>query len=467
MIRMPLAEAVGAMPGRWQGTAGSGELAGVSTDTRTLQPGALYFAIRGLSHDGHRFIPNAWEAGACACVADEVGAEALGKNIAGPLIVVNDTVAALGQLARHYRRQLPATVIAVTGSNGKTTTKGMLAHVLSAHGKCHAAVRSFNNQIGVPLTLLGAAEDDEFLVVEIGTNAPGEIAALAALTDPDAGLLTSIGDAHLEGLGGRDGVVREKMALFDFVRAGGDAVIECAAARRVGTLPRLRELSWTTFGHEADADVCVHDIETDLRQTEAVLSGRWRLRLGFGGAHNATNAAGVFALCRRLGVAEDAIVAALATYHLPELRMNVHAIDGITVVEDCYNANPSSMAAAIDLLSATGPGRRVLVVGEMAELGDDAVDLHRRIGEQAARAGIEFIVSIGRLARRVSEAASAASAQVRTRHFADATAAAEGLRGCLHTGDTVLIKGSRSARLERIMQAWRAQAADGVAAVGV
>jgi UDP-N-acetylmuramoyl-tripeptide--D-alanyl-D-alanine ligase len=197
-------------------------------------------------------------------------------------------------------------VIAVTGSNGKTTTKSMLAHVLGTQGRCRAAARSFNNNIGVPLTLLSAAPDDDFLVVEIGTNAPGEVAALAALAEPDTGMVTSIGDAHLAGLGGREGVAREKMSLFDHVRPGGQAVIECTAAQRAGALPRRDELQWTTYGRDADADIRVHDIETDLRETHALVNGHHRLRLPCGGSHNAVNAAGVFALCQRLGMADDA-----------------------------------------------------------------------------------------------------------------------------------------------------------------
>lgn len=463
MIQMQLADAVAAMNGRWHGPAQRGEFSGVSTDTRSLRSGQLFFALRGANHDGHRFIPAAWEGGACACVADEVGADAFARGAAGPLLTVDDTVAALGRLARHHRHTLRATVIAVTGSNGKTTTKSMLAHVLATHRRCQASVKSFNNHIGVPLTLLTSSPDDDYLIVEIGTNAPGEIAALATLAQPDAAIVTSIGDAHLEGLGGREGVVREKMSLFDHVRPGGEAVIESAAARLAGVLPRQRDLRWTTFGRDADAGVRVHDIETELRRTDARIDANWPLHLPFGGAHNAVNAAGVFALCRRLGFEPDAILAPLTTYRLPDLRLNVQEFDGVTIVEDCYNANPSSMAAAVDLLAATRHGRRVLVVGEMAELGAASADLHRVIGTQAARAGIEVVVSIGSRARLVSEAASALNSQVRCRHFADATAAAVGLRSCLHTGDTVLIKGSRSAGLERIMQAWRAWATDGVA----
>jgi UDP-N-acetylmuramoyl-tripeptide--D-alanyl-D-alanine ligase len=182
--------------------------------------------------------------------------------------------------------------------------------------------------------------------------------------------------------------------------------------------------------------------------------------MAIGGAHNVINAAGVFALCRRLGMNERGILDALATYRLPDLRMHVHDIAGFTVVDDCYNANPTSMAAAIDQLAAVRGSRRVLVVGEMAELGDDADDLHRVAGIRAARAGIDVIVSVGHVARLISEAAAGESRNVRTRHYADATAAADGLRGLLATGDTVLIKGSRSARLERIVQQWRATYAE-------
>jgi UDP-N-acetylmuramoyl-tripeptide--D-alanyl-D-alanine ligase len=478
MMQMMLDEAVAAMVGHWQGGLdhpGRGykpldlahvAMTGVSTDSRTLRVGQLFFAIRGASFDGHAFIPQAWSAGACACVADEIGAESLGGNVDGPLIIVNDTVAALGRLARHHRRGLRATVIAVTGSNGKTTTKNMLAHVLGSWRRCSAALRSFNNQIGVPLTLLAAALDDDFLVVEIGTNSPGEVAALAEVVQPDAGMVTCIGDAHLAGLGGREGVVREKMALFDHVRPGGEALIDCSAARRAGYLPRQRELHWTTYGRDVDAGVRISAIDTDVRRSEALLDSRWRLTLEIGGAHNAINAAGVFALCRRLGMSPEAIVAALATFRPPEWRLQVRDCAGVTVVADCYNANPTSMAAAIDLLAGTRAGRRVLVVGEMAELGTEGPRLHREVGVLAARRGIEVVVSIGRLARYASEAAVAAGAQATVRHFADAASAVVGLQGFVRTGDVVLIKGSRSARLERIVEGLSAVEPAGAVVVG-
>jgi len=447
-----LGDAVTAMNGRWQGAPASGAYGGVSTDTRSLRPGDLFFAIRGKNFDGHSFIPKAWSAGACACVADEIGAESLGRAVGGPLVVVNDVVTALARLAGHHRRGLRATVIAVTGSNGKTTTKTMLAHVLGSWRQCRAADRSFNNQIGVPLTLLSATPDDDFLVVEIGTNAPGEVAALARLTEPDAGVLTCIGDAHLAGLGGREGVTREKMSLFDHVRPGGEAVIECGAAERAGSFPRRRDLTWSTYGRAATASTRVTDISTDVHRTEAVLDGRWRLTLDFGGLHNAVNAAGVFALCRRLGMAPDAIVRALATCRLPELRLHTREVGGVTIVADCYNANPTSMAAAIELLAGTRASRRVLVIGEMAELGVDAPRLHRETGLLAVRMGIQGVVSVGHLARHASEAAAGASTEVASRHFADAAAAVAGLQGFLRPGDVVLIKGSRSARLERVVE---------------
>jgi len=460
MIPMTLHDMAVAMGGRMlRSSSAQAVVTGVSSDSRTLRAGEVLFAIRGGNFDGHDFLPQACAAGAAACVADARGAAALGADFGVPLIVVDDTVAALGRLARHHRRSASARVIAVTGSNGKTTTKGMIAHALAAWKPTCAAQRSFNNQIGVPLTLLACTADDAFLVVEIGTNAPGEVAALAALAEPDIGVLTGIGDAHLAGLGGREGVAREKYSLFDQLRPGGWAFIESVAARRVSGWPRRPELDWIVYGCDGDADVRLGGITTDIRQTEATIAGRWPLRLSAGGAHNALNATGAFAVCTRLGMEPAEVLAALATFRLPEMRMHVRELGGFTVVEDCYNANPTSMAAAIDLLAATRGCRRVLVVGEMAELGADAEALHRAAGQRAAAAGVDVIVSIGTQARCVSEAAAGASSTVRTRHFADAAAAAEGLRGMLGTGDTVLIKGSRAARLERLVQQWQSAVA--------
>ncbi|MCB9850398.1 MAG: UDP-N-acetylmuramoyl-tripeptide--D-alanyl-D-alanine ligase [Phycisphaerales bacterium] len=450
MIAMTLGDVAEAMAGRLVAAPANAVVAGVSTDTRSLRAGELFVAISGPRFDGHDYVAQAAERGAGASVV----AEGREGGVRGALIVVDDPVTALGRLAAKHRRLCRAKVVAVTGSNGKTTTKSMLAHVLGSQFRCASAEKSFNNAIGVPLTLLGCGRDDDFLVVEIGTNAPGEVATLARLANPDVGIVTSIGDAHLEGLGGRAGVCREKMSLFEHVRSCGYAVIELDAYQQAAELPKRSDLYWKTYGVNSDADVRVTDLATGLHETRATIDGV-PVRLAVPGRHNAVNAAGVFAVCRLLGMEADAIAAALASYRLPDMRLNVIELDGITLVEDCYNANPSSMSAAVALLAEQSAGRRVLVAGEMAELGAEAGGLHAEIGRRAGEAGIDLVVSIGDMARNITDAVRAGRSATETLHYASADAAADGLRECLRSGDTVLIKGSRSARLERVCAALR------------
>jgi UDP-N-acetylmuramoyl-tripeptide--D-alanyl-D-alanine ligase len=423
----------------------------VSTDSRRMTPGALYFAIRGERFDGHAFVRAAVADGACACVVrhDFAAPATL------PLLRVSDVTLALGQLAAHHRRSIGAKVIGVTGSNGKTTTKDMLVHVLGTRLRGRGSIKSYNNQIGVPLTLLECDRDDEFLVVEIGSNAPGEVAGLAAMAAPDYGVITSIGAAHLAGFGGIEGVRREKMSLISRIRPGGMAVVNAAAVSGMGVFPRAGELRWITFGDHPDADVRVTDICGDLHHTFAAIEDRHVLRLKVAGAHNAVNAAGVFTVCRHMGMGAEDILAALATFKMPPLRMIVRRVGGMTIIDDCYNANPASMEAAIRVLGESAEGRRVLVVGEMAELGTQSDFWHRRMGEVAANAGVELVVAVGARAHGVAAVASGgefsrASGTSRGVCCEDVEEALRFLPDQLREGDTILIKGSRSAGLERV-----------------
>lgn len=446
MLLTPVADIAEVLGARVAGIADGVVATGVSTDSRTLRAGDVFFAISGPNFDGQAFVREAVGRGARACVVRADFAE----PVAAPVLRVGDVQAALRALASWHRRRAAARVIAVTGSNGKTTTKNMLAHVLGAKWRCRASPKSFNNHVGVPLTLLSCAADDVFVVVEIGSNAPGEVAALARIAEPDAGLVTSIGHAHLEGLGGIEGVYREKMSLFDHVRAGGVALVDAAAVSGRGTLPRAGELRWITFGDHPEADVRVSDIGGDLQHTFAALDERHLLRLGVPGAHNAVNACGVFALCRRLGMSAEEIVRILATFEMPELRLNVRRLGPVTVIDDCYNANPTSMRAALDVLSRAGGERRVLVAGAMAELGEGSLQWHRAVGEAARQAGVELVVAIGEAAQPIVEAAGAGDDGLRTVCYADVGEAVVRLPGELRAGDTVLIKGSRSAGLESL-----------------
>ena len=464
MIPMALGQVAQAMDGRASGAHRNQVVSGVSTDSRTVAAGELFFAVKGERFDGHEFVAAAFEGGACACVVGEDFA----ASSRAPLIRVGNVTRALGKLAAYHRRVAGATVIAVTGSNGKTTTKSMLAHVLGTELRGRAALKSYNNHIGVPLTLLAGERDDQFLVVEIGASAPGEVATLAAMAWPDIGMVTSIGNAHLAGLGGIAGVRAEKMSLFAHVRPEGLAVIDAAAVSGLGVLPRAGELRWITYGDHPEADVRVTNVGGDLRHTSAVIEGRHVLQLDVPGAHNAVNAAGVFTVCRHLGMREERILAVLSSFQMPSLRLDVRRVGEVTVIDDCYNANPTSMQAALEVLSRATGGRRVLVAGEMAELGDQSEGLHRAVGEQAAGAGVALVVAVGESAQGIAEAAAASAAEsaVQAVCYADVAEAARRLPGRLQAGDTVLIKGSRCAGLEtlaaRIGEGFRSNSTGGI-----
>lgn len=440
MIAMRLSQVAGAVTGRLENLRSDKSVSVVSTDTRTLRPGDLYWSIRGERYDGHNFVAEAIALGAVACVVEERFVRGCPSTF--PLVVVSDSIAALGRLASTHRDMSKARVIGVTGSNGKTTTKNMLASVLSRHFAVAAAAKSFNNAIGVPLTLLSVCEADEFVVVEMGTNAPGEIAALAAMARPDAAVLTSVGRAHLAGFGSIDGVRAEKMSLFDHVQPGGVAVLPAAEKALARSL--RSDVHWVSIGAGDDADIRVTDVASDLDGTRARIEDQ-ALHLNIPGRHNALNAASAYVISRWAGIDADEVLMGLAEFQLPNLRLEVHRYGDLVLINDCYNANPDSMAAAIDLLSQVSAGRRILVAGEMAELGDGSIELHREMAESARRAGIDVLIAVGRQAD-----ATLAAWPGESHAYGDAAQAADRLPELLHAGDVVLIKGSRASGLEVI-----------------
>ncbi len=443
MIATPLKTIAGVIHARCSAALPDRVVPSISTDSRELRSGEIFFAIKGERCDGHDFIPQAIARGAAACVLRRHSQPP--ATTAGPLLEVDDVLAALARFAQWHRRQCRTTVIAITGSNGKTTTKGMIAHVLSSRIPGRASIKSYNNHVGVPLTLLSCEQDDAFLVVEIGSNAPGEVATLAAMTEPDVAVVTSVGLAHLEGLGGLDGIRREKLSLIEHVRPDGFAIVNADALAGDGPPEMQPGVHLVTFGSAATADCRISDAVSDLDTTRATLNGQYTIELGVPGTHNTLNAAAAFLACRRLDLPPAAILAALRTFRMPSLRLNVHRCRGITIIDDCYNANPASMVAAIRVLASAG-GRRILVAGWMAELGDRWEELHAAVGKFAADAGVHLLVTVGREAAAIARGAGTLS----TFRVASAQDAARVLAGYVEPGDTVLIKGSRVAGLEKV-----------------
>ena len=429
----------------------------VTTDSRDVQPGDLFFALRGPRFDGHQFTAQASAKGAVACVCDRKH-DTAAKS--GPLLAVDDALAALGRLAMHYRHGvLPVStvVIAVTGSNGKTTTKCMIDYILSGEFKGRASPKSFNNAIGVPLTLLSAELNDRYLVVEVGSNSPGEVAALAALVSPNVVVITSIGEAHLEGLGDLHAVAAEKTSLLRFIRPAGFAVVNVDRPEILPYLSAAGRTRLLTFGVDPSAKLCVTRRRADLYGTAFELEGRHRIELPIPGAHHATNAAAAFAVARWFGVAPERIVERLRTFRPPQGRTELEEVGGVKLVDDAYNANPSSVHAAVEALRAAENGRRVLVLGDMLELGVDSAASHGRVVREALEAGIEVLVAVGPATIAAARAQTSQRFGAEVHCCTDALSANSLLDGLIVAGDTVWIKGSRGMQLDGVVRHLRGQ----------
>ncbi len=436
----------------------------ISIDSRTSPPGAAFFCIRGPRFDGHRFAGQAVDRGATVIVADRRGVSAL-PMLGGDttVVVVSDTVRALGRLAAATRVQFRGTVVGLTGSSGKTTTKEMVAAVLATAGPTLATAGNLNNHLGVPLTLLRLAEPDappyRFAVVEMGMNAAGEIRYLSSLAGPRIGVLTSVGAAHLAGLGSVEAIARAKGELFDALPPVGLAIMPSRVPFPWRVTAGLRAPLICVGERPADA-VRLRAVRTTTRGVAGTVEvdGRLhRLRLKLDGRHNLHNALLAIAVGRALGVDPEAAVAALAEVEPPSMRGEMRTLaDGTPVVLDCYNANPQSMAVAVRTFADRAPDG-LLVLGDMLELGPGGVDAHRAAGEAVARLpGEPTLIGVGRLSAHLVEAARAAGMPPeRARHREDAEAAAAAVIDLRRPGQPILLKGSRGVRLERVYEALR------------
>jgi len=387
------------------------------------------------------------------------------------LIRVDETIKALGRLARRYRRSViggSIAVVAVTGSNGKTTTKMMIAHLLAGRWKGRASIKSFNNEIGVPLTLLATEPSEEFVICEVGTNAPGEIAALARLVEPEIAVITGIAPVHMEGLGSLEGVAAEKLSLLNELRPDGCAVINADSELLRWSMAHDRQIAKTkkvTFGEWPEADLRltslkVLNLPADGQKgprvaQEFTVNGRFVYRLNVPGRHNVLNALAAIGVARRFGMADAEIAERLATFELPPMRLDSRQAGSLTLINDAYNANPASMAAAVDVLVSTpAQGRRALIVRDMRELGHASVDLHRETAERIGKSPLDVVIAVGENAKLVRDTAHEASGgRIETHAYATTDLARRRLASLLRAGDTVLVKGSRAMALEKLVAA--------------
>jgi UDP-N-acetylmuramoyl-tripeptide--D-alanyl-D-alanine ligase len=426
---------------------------GASIDSRTLGVGEAFFAIVGHRLDGHEFIADAASRGA-ACVVAQTVPDHIPSGV--PLVLVEDTTRALGRLAALHRAKFSLPVVAVTGSNGKTTTKEMTAAVLGARGKVLKPEGSFNNQWGVPLTLLRLTAEHEALVVEIGCNQPGEIAYLAGLTAPTVSVVTTVAEVHLELLGSLDGVREEKVALVRAIRDDGAVALNADDPRVAGMAAETRARV-ITYGHATTADVSALGEPTEdargLVFTLQLAGRRQKVSLAFAGRHNVTNALAAAAAGLAVGLSLEEIVAGLERARPAKGRCVWREVAGVRILDDSYNANPPAMRAAFDTIAAhRGDSRLVVVLGDMLELGSLADAAHVALGREVAARGAAEFVGLGphmRIAVEAAREAGLAEAQHATT-FEDTVAHA--LKRVAR-GDVVLIKGSRGMRMERVVDA--------------
>jgi UDP-N-acetylmuramoyl-tripeptide--D-alanyl-D-alanine ligase len=461
--RFTAAELEHATGGRWASSPAA-DVEGVSTDTRQIARGAIFVALKGESFDGHDFVAQARDAGAAAALVSQAWLEAeatLPRDI--PLLAVPDTLAALGAIARLHRRRFAIPLIAVTGSNGKTTTREMIGSILRRRGPALKTEGNLNNEIGVPLTLFGLDAGHWAGVVEMGMNHPGEIARLAAMTEPRVGVVTNAAPAHLEGLGTVDGVADAKAELYAALPGDGIAVANADDPRMLRRAEASgRRLVTFSVGRARKGDVAAVEIlehgADGLRFVLAIGNREVEARLGLVGEHNAANAAAAAAAALALGCSDREIVAGLADVRTVGRRLRVEKLaSGVTLVDDCYNANPLSMSAALKTLgelARTGGGRAVAVLGDMLELGIDEEALHRALGAEVAHSGLHLYAAFGPRSRAAAEAArDAGMASASVLETEDVPALADWLRERLQPGDVVLVKGSRGMKLERLVEA--------------
>ncbi|MFP4038938.1 MAG: UDP-N-acetylmuramoyl-tripeptide--D-alanyl-D-alanine ligase [Desulfosudaceae bacterium] len=433
---------------------------GVTIDSRTARPGQLFVALRGKTHDGHLFIEKALRQGVRGLLVEQDYARkeaAYLEGIEATCIEVDDTTRALGRLGRFRRRLMGLPVVAITGTNGKTTTREMTTGILARHFRVLAPAGNYNNEIGVPLTLLRLEKDHQVGVLELGMNAPGEIKRLAGICEPDIGVVLNVSAGHLEGLGNIEGVAAAKSELVAALGDKSAAVLNADDPRVLGMADKACARV-VTYGRRESADVRAVRME---KKAPGLLIGiefpgrrkSLSVQLSSGGEHMISNALAAATVGFLLDIQEQDIKAALEDFGPVAGRLVVtETAAGFTIVDDTYNANPDSAAVAIDeLVAAYGGGRRILVFGDMLELGEHAREMHREIGHLAAARGIDKIFAAGEFAGEVAEGARLGGMSPAAVAAGSKAAITRLLLEIIRPGDRVLVKGSRGMAMETVV----------------
>lgn len=454
-----LQDIIQATGGQVRQPGASSRFVGVSTDSRTAQAGQIYLPLQGEKFDGHDFIPGALQRGVRAVIAsvtwDRRPHQALPPELS--VVLVPDTLQALGDLAHFWRQQFTGPVVGITGSCGKTTSKEMIAQVL---GRKFAVLKNdlnLNNLIGMPQTLLGLTKEHEVAVVEFGMNRFGEIRRLSHIAQPDIAVLTNVHPAHLEGLGSIAGVARAKSEIVEGLRQHGTVIYNFDDLR---LRHALRTFSGPTLGFGFDpgaqlrAAACCRCGAYGQKATLSHRSQSWQMEIQLPGPHQIYNALAATAVGLTLGLAPDQISLALSQFQSPEKRSQLHCHDsGLIIYNDCYNANPGSMAMALQTLAdLNNQGRTMAALGDMLELGATTDQAHKDLGALAAKLGVDLLVVCGNFQNLVKEGALAAGMSANRVHAVPSHAAgAQIVKEFCRPGDILLIKGSRGAKMEKLL----------------
>ena len=424
---------------------------GISIDTRSIRPGDLFVALKD-ARDGHDFVAQALEKGAAAALVSRIP-EGVAED--APLLVVDDVLPALEALGRAARARTKARVLAITGSVGKTSTKDMAAAALSPQGRVHAAEASLNNHWGVPLTLARMPADTDWAILELGMNHPGEIAPLSRMARPHVAMITTVAPAHMEAFGSLEGIAVEKASIFEGLEPAGHAILPedlpvtqilRDAADRAGAIV-------VGFGRDGVAKPVKTEVaEGETRVRARVLGETLDFTLATAGAHFVMNAVGVLAAVTALGADPKASARGLADWRPYKGRGGVERIGGITLIDDSYNANPTSLAAGLSTLDAMPPGRRVAILGDMLELGEDEFALHRAIADYPQMQGVALVHACGPRMRHLMDALPADRRGLWSEEAADLCARAGEL---VRDGDVVFVKGSKGSRVASVVDAIR------------
>ena len=425
---------------------------GVATDSRKVKNGDIFVALRGQQVDGHDFLQKAVELGAAALlVAHQL--DTVPEVV--PVIQVANTLQALQELAAYNRLQTDIPVVAVTGSNGKTSTKDMIAAVLQTRYHTLKTEANYNNELGLPLTLLNLRQEHQAAVVEMGMRGPGEIHFLAELAKPTGAVITNIGEAHLERLGSVHNIALAKTEVLEHISEEGFALLN-------GDSPRLRELATRCQGKvwfyslEGNADIVARNIRPEggsVRYEVTFPGGAGEIYLPVPGSHNVMNSLAAIGVGLQLGLTFEEIARGLAQVALSYMRLEILQANEMTIINDTYNASPSSTKAAIRVLQETASGRKIVVLGNMYELGTMEESGHREVGEAAAKAGVDHLIAVGNLAQWIAAGGiTGGLAQEQVHHCEDNSQATYVLRTIIKSGDTILVKGSRGMAMEQIVK---------------